>query len=94
MAPIAQNGPFGPKSAVFWPEIYFLWTSSIFFVTIMTGHQKDNIFVLIMLLDKLLGGYKGPFLARKSDFLRYTHITPHFWAQTDPTQWDHKFPIS
>ena len=44
---------FGPKSAVFWPKIDFLWTASIFFATIMTGHQKDNIFVLIILLGKL-----------------------------------------
>ena len=27
-------------------------------------------------------------------FLRYTHITPIFWGQTNPTQWDHKSPIS
>ena len=27
-------------------------------------------------------------------FLRYTHITPIFWGQTDPTQWDLKSPIS
>ena len=27
-------------------------------------------------------------------FLRYTHITPLFWARTDPTQWDHNFPTS
>ena len=27
-------------------------------------------------------------------FLRYTHITPPFWARTDPTQWDHISPIS
>ena len=38
---------------------------------------------------------KKAFLARKSAlFLRYSHITPTFWAQTDPTQWDHKSPIS
>jgi len=71
---------FGPKSAVFWPEIYFLWTSSIFFATIMTGHQKDNIFVLIMLLDKRLGGYKGRFLARKS---AYGHKRP-IYGQFEP----------
>ena len=29
-----------------------------------------------------------------SIFLRYTHITPLFWARTDPTQWDHNFPTS
>ena len=27
-------------------------------------------------------------------FLRYTHITLIFWGQMDPTQWDHKSPIS
>ena len=27
-------------------------------------------------------------------FLRYTHIAPIFWGQTDPTQWDLKSPIS
>ena len=27
-------------------------------------------------------------------FLRYTHITPIFWAQMDLTQWDDTFPIS
>ena len=69
---------FGPKSAVFWPEIYLLWTASIFFATIMTGHQKDNIFVLIMLLDKLLGGYKGRFLARKSAYGHKRAIYGHF----------------
>ena len=27
-------------------------------------------------------------------FLRYAHITPIFWGQMDPNQWDHKSPIS
>ena len=27
-------------------------------------------------------------------FLRYTHTTPIFWGQTDPTQWDHNTPTS
>ena len=52
---------FGPKNSVFWPEINFLCTSSNFFVTIMTRHQKDNVFVLLMLLSKLQGGCKSPF---------------------------------
>ena len=56
---------FGPKNAVFWPEIIFLCTSSNFFVTIMTRHQKDNVFVLLMLLSKLQGACKSPFLAQK-----------------------------
>ena len=29
-----------------------------------------------------------------SIFLRYAYTAPIFSAQTDPTQWDHKFPIS
>ena len=49
---------FGPKSDVFWPEIMFLWTASNLFATIMTRHQKDNVFKLLILLDKLLGWNK------------------------------------
>jgi len=49
----------------------------------MTGHQKYNIFVLTLLLGRLLGGWKGSFLAqnwpKNQIFSRYT-------AQTDPTQ--------
>ena len=69
---------FGPKSAVFWPEIHFLCTSSNVFVTIMTGHQKDNIFVLIMLQGKLLGGYKGPVLAQNMALIDQNYP---FWGQ-------------
>ena len=64
-APIAQSGPFWAQKWVFWPEINFLSTSSNFFVTIMTRHQKDNVFVSLMLLSELLGGCKSPFLAQK-----------------------------
>ena len=56
---------FGPKNAVFWPEINFWWTSSNFFVTIMTRYQTYNGFVLLMLLSKLQGACKSPFLAQK-----------------------------
>ena len=55
---------FGPKSAVFGPEIHFLWAYPKFVAAIMTGHQKDNVFVFIIMLGKLLGGCKGPFLAK------------------------------
>merc|ERR1712037_17019 len=64
-APIAQSGPFWAQKCCFRPEIYFLCTSSNFFVTIMTRHQKDNVFVLLMLLSKLQGGCKSPFLTQK-----------------------------
>ena len=40
------------------------------------------------------GPFVGPKLALKAVFLRYTHITPMFWGQTDPAQWNHNFPIS
>ena len=65
MATIAQSGLFGPKNAVFWPEITFLWTASKKIVTIMTGHLKDNLFVLTALQGGLRGGYQGPFLGQK-----------------------------
>ena len=32
--------------------------------------------------------------SKMSIFLHYTRITPLFWGQTDPTQWDLKSPIS
>ena len=57
--------PFlGPKT-LFSAQNQFLCTSSNFFVTIMTRHQKDNVFVLLMLLSKLQGACKSPFLAQK-----------------------------
>ena len=34
------------KNELFWPKIHFFWNFPTLFVTIMTGHQKDNIFVL------------------------------------------------
>ena len=90
-----KNAEFQAKNAVFWPEIHFFRKSFKFFVTIMTGHQKDNIFVLTPLHGGPRGGRRGPILARKSAFfLRYAYITPLFLGQTDLTQWDHKSPIS
>ena len=67
-------------------------------VTIMTGHLKDNIFVLTALQGGLRGAVRDLFWAEKwpenEIFLRYTHITHLFWSQTDPTQRDHNIPIS
>ena len=37
------------KNALFWPKIHFFFNFPTLFVTIMTGHQKDNIFVLTQL---------------------------------------------
>ena len=58
---------FGPKSI-------FLPKASNFFVTIMTGQQKDNIFVLTPLHGGPRGGRRGPILARKSAFFYATPI--------------------
>ena len=81
---------FGPKMQFFGPKSIFLPKASNFFVTIMTGQQKDNIFVL----TPLHGGPGPDFGPKICIFLRYAYITPIFLGRTDPTQWDHKSPIS
>ena len=74
---------FGPKS-IFLPKV------SNYFVTIMTGQQKDNIFVLITLQGGPRGSRRGPDFGPKiCIFLRYAYITPIFLGRTDPTEWDH-----
>ena len=50
---------FGPKNAVFWPEINFWWTASKKIVTIMTGRLKDNGFALTALQGGLRGGIRA-----------------------------------
>ena len=46
-------------------------------------------------LQKIDFGPKNSIFGQKiCFFLRYTHLTPLFWARTDPTQWDHISPIS
>ena len=56
---------FGPKNAVFWPEINFWWTASKKIVTIMTGRLKDNGFALTALQGGLRGGVRALFLGQK-----------------------------
>ena len=63
---------FGPKMQFFCPKSIFLPKASNFFVTIMTGQQKDNIFVLTLLHGGPRGGRRGPILARKSAFFYAT----------------------
>ena len=63
-------------------------------VTIMTGQQKTALCV-DPVAWRASGRPPGSIFGPKiSIFLRYTHITPIFWGQTDPTQWDLKSPIS
>ena len=58
----------------------FFRKSSNFFVTIMTGHQKDNTLVLTPLHGGPRGGRRGPFLARKSAFLYATFMKSPFFG--------------
>ena len=50
---------FGPKMQFFGPKSIFLPKASNYFVTIMTGQQKDNIFVLTPLHGGPRGGRAG-----------------------------------
>ena len=45
----------------------------------MTGHQKDNFFVLTLMHGGPWGGCGGPFLAPKSAFFYATTIKPPFF---------------
>ena len=64
----------GPKMLFFGPKSNFFQTLSKIFVTIMTGHLKDNIFVLIPLHGGPRGGPRGQFLGQKSAFFYATPI--------------------
>ena len=57
--------------------------------------QKRQKFCVDPVARRASGRPPGPIFGPKiCIFLRYTHITPIFWGQTNPTQWDHKSPIS
>ena len=75
-ARLPKMGLFGPKSAVFGPKIHFLWASSKFFATIMTGHQKDNVFMFIIMPGKLLGGARTCFWPKIGPKIRFFCATP------------------
>ena len=59
MAPIAQSGPFGVQKRSFLARNQFFVNSLKKIVTIMTGHLKNNLFVLTALQGGLLGGGGG-----------------------------------
>ena len=69
MAPIAQSGPFGVQKRSFLARNQFFVNSLKKIVTIMTGHLKNNLFVLTALQGGLWGegegGRQGPFLGQK-----------------------------
>ena len=61
MAPIAQSGPFWAQKRCFLARNYFFVDSLKKNVTIMTGHLKDNLFVLTALQGGLRGGVRARF---------------------------------
>ena len=89
---------FGVKKSVFRLETHLSETSSKKIIPIVTGHQKDNIFVLTHCMAGLWGRDRVHFwpkiYPKNCLFSRYTHIVPLSWARTDPTQWHHISPIS
>ena len=96
-----KKWPFCPKCyrAGFWPENPFFCNITLDFVNgPFVG--LDDIFDLApsdRFLNFSFPSYRvSPSGLRPKNliFLRYTHITPIFWGQTDPTQRDLKSPIS
>ena len=63
--PNCPKWPFlGPKRSFFWPEITFFVDSLKKIVTIMTGHLKDNLFVLTAVQGGLWAGVSALFWAK------------------------------
>ena len=70
-------GQFGPSRSRIGSMLLFnifLRTSSKFVVTIIVGHQKNNVFVLTALHRGLRDGHQGPISAQKSAFFYATPI--------------------
>ena len=65
MAPIAHSGPFWAQKRCFLARNDFFVDSLKKIVTIMTGHLKDNLFVLTALQGGLRGGGRALFLGQK-----------------------------
>ena len=63
---------FWAQKCCFQPKINFLCTSSNFFVTIVTRHQKDNVLVLAHVAEQAPGGLQEPVfspkIGQKSEF--------------------------
>ena len=58
------------------------------------GATRIFLFCRFDLYWACVSPFLAPFCPQNRLFLRYTHITPIFWGQTVPTQWDHKSPTS
>ena len=93
--------PYGPN-ADFWAKNAGFLAQSKFFsdiVQIFRHHydwtHKRQHFCVDPVARRASGRPPGPDFGPKiCIFLRYAYITPIFSGPTDPTQWDHKSPIS
>ena len=85
----------GKKSCFCGQKSKFFWKSTKSFVTIIEGHQKDNILVLTLLYGELWGDRRAHFWPGNMHLLQsHNHLATIFWGQADPTQWDPKSLIS
>ena len=101
------GGPFNGSVSPKWPflgtnkhflvQIIFLDTSSKFGLPSWRDTKITTVLCWPRCRSGSWGGARAHFcpkMGHKLVFLRYTHINQFFWAQTDPTQWDHNIPIS
>ena len=90
-----KNAEFWAENAVFWPKIHFFAKSVQLFCYHHDRTTKRQHFCVDPVARRALGRPPGPNFGPKiCIFLRYAYITPIFLGRTDPTQWDHKSPIS
>jgi len=90
-----KNAEFRAKNAVFWPKIHFFAKSVQLFCYHHDRTTKRQHFCVDPVARRASGRPPGPDFGPKiCIFLRYAYITPIFLGRTDPTQWDHKSPIS
>ena len=86
---------FGAKNAVFSAPNPFFCDVIQLFCHFHDGTPKMQGFCVEPVAQWASGRPPRPIFGPKIlIFLRYTHITLIFWGRTDPTQLNHKYPIS
>ena len=86
---------FGAKNAVFSAPNPFFRDAIQLFCHFHDGTPKRQGFCVEPVAQWASGRPPRPIFGPKIFiFLRYIHITPIFWGCTNPTQWNHKSPIS
>ena len=78
LCPPPTVGQFGPLGWQIKSISIFATFVVRFFVTLMTGHQKDNFLVSTALHGGPWGGRRGAFLAQKSAFFTLHPYNPNF----------------